>query len=206
MVGIADKIVGRISEQKPGWVCTPTDFIDLGSRAAVDQALARLVKKGTLRRAARGLYHMSRKSKILPGHLSADPYSAAEAIARRDNSRMLPDSLDSANLLGLTNAVAAKIVYDTDGYSRTLTVDGMKIRFRHAPPSVMRWAGRPGARVVQALRWLGPHASKDPDVIPILKRVLPDYVKLDLSRDLHYLPVWMQPIVSEATNNKVSES
>ncbi len=196
----------RISEQKPGWVCTQTDFIDLGSRAAVDQALARLVKKGALCRAARGLYHMSRKSKILPGHLSADPYSAAEAIARRDGSRILPDTLDSANLLGLTNAVAAKIVYDTDGYSRTLTVDRIKIRFRHAPPSVMRWAGRPGARVIQALRWLGPHASKDPDVIPILKRSLPDYVKLDLSRDIHSLPVWMQPIVSEATSNEVSKS
>lgn len=206
MAGIADKIMERISEQKPGWVCTPTDFIDLGSRAAVDQALARLVKKGALRRAARGLYHMSRKSKILPGYLSADPYSAAEAIARRDGSRTLPDSLDSANLLGLTNAVAAKIVYETDGYSRTLTVDGMKIRFRHAPPSVMRWAGRPGGRVIQALRWLGPHASKDPDVIPILKRVLPDYVKLDLSQDIHHLPVWMQLIVSEVTDNKASQS
>ena len=34
----------------------PVDFLDLGSRQAVDLALHRLVHKGTIRRLARGLY------------------------------------------------------------------------------------------------------------------------------------------------------
>lgn len=39
-----------------GGVFTPSDFLDVAGRAAVDQALSRLVKGGKLRRLARGLY------------------------------------------------------------------------------------------------------------------------------------------------------
>jgi len=37
-----------------GSVFTPGDFLDIAGRAAVDQALSRLAKNGTLRRLARG--------------------------------------------------------------------------------------------------------------------------------------------------------
>ena len=205
MAGIADRIMDRISEHETGWVCTPKDFVDLGNRAAVDQALSRLVKSGRLRRIGRGLYDVPRISKSFRWSISADLNSAIAAIARRDGSKTLPDSLDSANLLGLTNAVAAKAIYETDGHSRTVIVDGRTVRFRHAPPRVMRWAGKPGASVVQALRWLGPHASRDPDVVSILRRRLPDYVKLDLSQNIRYLPAWMRPTVRNFTKDQVIE-
>jgi predicted transcriptional regulator of viral defense system len=39
-----------------GGVFTPSDFLDMAGRAAVDQALSRLAKGGRLRRLARGLY------------------------------------------------------------------------------------------------------------------------------------------------------
>jgi len=199
---IADQIVKRLSEQKTGWVCTPKDFLDLGNRAAVDQALYRLVKAGQLRRVGRGLYDVPRTSKLLKRLAPADLYSAVAAVTRRDDAKIMRSGSVYANLLGLTNQVPAKVVYDTDGTSRTLTIAGFSVYFRHAPPSVMRWAGKPGARVVQALRWLGHYASKDPDVVPILKRVLPDYVKLDLSQGIRYMPGWMRPIVHDVTNNK----
>ena len=44
MTGMADKIMKRVSAHASGrWVCSPKDFLDLGSREAVDQALSRLV-------------------------------------------------------------------------------------------------------------------------------------------------------------------
>ena len=206
MAGIADRIMKKVSENKAGWVCTPKDFVDMGSRAAVDQALSRLLKSRRLRRVGRGLYDVPRISKALKWSISADLDSAIAAIARRDGAKTLPDSLNSANLLGLTNAVAARAIYETDGYSRTVIVDGRTVRFRHASPNVMRWAGKPGAPVVQALRWLGPYASKDPDVVPILRRSLPDYVKADLSQNIRYLPTWMQPIVRNVTEEGIIKS
>ena len=63
MASVADKIMNRVSDQPTGWVCTPKDFVDLGSRQAVDQALSRLVKAGKLRRVSRGLYDKPRFSK-----------------------------------------------------------------------------------------------------------------------------------------------
>lgn len=206
MTSIADRIMKRTLEHKTGWVFTPNDFADIGSRAAIDQALSRLVKDGRLRRVGRGLYDVPRFSNIFKGIASVDLQAAVAAIVRRSGAKILPDGLVSANLLHVTNAVAAKRVYDTDGPSRTLTVDGRTIRFRHAPPNIMRWAGKPGAPVVQALRWLGPYASKDPDVVPILRNVLPDYVKFDLSQGIRYVPTWMRPIVNEITSDREIES
>jgi Transcriptional regulator, AbiEi antitoxin len=41
-------------------VFTPKDFLDLGSRAAIDRALSRLVVSGQLRRIGRGFYDFPR--------------------------------------------------------------------------------------------------------------------------------------------------
>ena len=39
-----------------GGVLSPKEFLHLGSRAAIDQALSRLAKEGKLLRVARGIY------------------------------------------------------------------------------------------------------------------------------------------------------
>ncbi len=49
-------ILNRIQSGAPGDVFAPTDFLDLGSRAAVDQALSRNCRAGLIRKASRGLY------------------------------------------------------------------------------------------------------------------------------------------------------
>ncbi len=47
MTGIADRIMKRVRAKGRGrWVCTPKDFLDLGSRPAVDlQAVDRFIKQ-----------------------------------------------------------------------------------------------------------------------------------------------------------------
>ena len=83
MKSIDDKILKRIAAHGKGkWVCTSKDFLDLGSRKAVGQALFRLVKSGELRRVGRDLYDMPRWSKLLNNLASPDFYSAIEAVKR----------------------------------------------------------------------------------------------------------------------------
>ena len=133
----------RVSAHGRGrWVCTPKDFLDLGSREAVDQALSRLAKAGQLRRVGHGLYDMPRMSDVLKRPAPVDLDAAIAALARRDGVRIMPDGLAAANQLGLTNALPAKASYVTDGSSRTVKIDGRTVRFRHAGPSVMQWAGK----------------------------------------------------------------
>src|SRR6185436_6856004 len=54
MRSTVSKIVGRVSGKGRGSVWSPTDFLDLGTRDAVDQSLSRLVRRGFLRGSARG--------------------------------------------------------------------------------------------------------------------------------------------------------
>ena len=197
MTTISDKIMRRVvsqSKRHDRWVCTPTDFPDIGSRAAVDQALSRLVKRGDLRRIAHGLYDKPRYSPILKTDAPANIDSAVDAIVRRDGIRIMKNGIYFANRLRLTNAVPAQIAYVTDGATRNIQVGGRTIRLRHAGPNVMRWFGKPSAPVAQALRWLGPLASQDKDIIPILKSILPDHIKRDLIQNSAYLPPWAETI------------
>ena len=200
MSRMADKIMKMVSAYGRGkWVCMPKDFLDFGSRAAVDQALSRLVKADQLRRVGCGLYDMPRMSGVLKRHAPVDMDAAIAALARRDSVRIMPDGLVAANQLGLTNAVPAKTCYVTDGATRTVKIDGRTVRFRHAGPSVMQWAGKSAASVVQALRWLGPHAAADAQVVSTLRRHLPDAVKRDLSKNSRDLPGWALPLARTIT-------
>ena len=202
MTQMAYKIMKRVSEHDRGkWVCTPKDFLDLGSRGAVDQALSRLVKAGQLRRVSHGLYDLPRMSSVLNRPAPVDWDAAIEALIRRDGIRIVPDGLTAANRLGLTNAVPAKTSYVTDGSARTLKIDGRTVHFRRAGPSVMQWAGKPAASVVQALRWLGPDKATDPQVISILRR-LPDDVKHDLLQNRGSLPGWILPLARSISDDQ----
>ncbi len=203
MSSMADKVMKRVAAHHRGrWVCSPKDFLDLGSREAVDQTLLRLVKAGRLRRVGRGLYDMPRFSKVLKRAAPVDLEAAIAALARRDGIRIMPDGLVAANQLGLTNAVPAKVSFVTDGHSRTLKIGGRTVRFRHAGPSVMQWAGKPAAPVVQALRWLGPDAATDARVVSTLSRQLPEHVKRDLVQNERNLPGWVLPLARNITNSQ----
>ena len=203
MTPIAHKIMERVSEHDRGkWVFTPKDFLDLGSRGAVDQALSRLVKANQLRRVGHGLYDMPRMSNVLKRLAPVDWDAAIAALARRDGVRIIPDGMVAANQLGLTNAVPAKASYVTDGPTRTLEIDGRTVWFRHASPNIMQWAGKPAAPVAQALRWLGPDNAADPQVISTLRRHLPDDVKDDLLQNSGRLPGWALPLAQSISANQ----
>ena len=202
MVSTADRIMKKVAARPIGqWVCTPKDFLDLGSREAVDQALSRLVKAGRLRRVGHGLYDRPRISKLVKRPTPVDMDAAIAAVARRDGVRIMPDGSAAANQLGLTNAIPARISFVTDGHSRTLKIDGRAVRFRHAGPSVMQWTGKPAAPVVQALRWLGRGTATDARVVSTLNRNLPAHVKMDLWHHLRDLPGWIRQLVRSLTND-----
>ncbi|WP_254655213.1 DUF6088 family protein [Sulfitobacter sp. NAS-14.1] len=105
---LPDRLRARIDDA-PRQVWTPADFADIGGRAAVDKALQRMVTSGQLRRIQRGLYDKPSQN-ALTGKSTAPVYRAViDAIARRDQIRWLIDGMTAANMLGLTNAVPAKI-------------------------------------------------------------------------------------------------
>ena len=138
---IENKILSRIYGSKGGTAFTPSDFLDLGSRRAVDLALHRLIQKKILRRLARGLYEYPREHPEL-GTLSPDIEKVAKALAGKDRIRLQPAGAYATNLLGLSEQVPAKAVFLTDGPSRTVKIGRQEIRLRHTTPRNMAAAGR----------------------------------------------------------------
>jgi len=107
-------IFHRVLSHESGHVWTPHDFLDLGSRGAVDKALQRSVATGDLRRVDRGLYDQPHRN-ALTGQLAALGYrSVIDAVSRR----VLTDGMTAANALRLTHAVPARVVVLTDARLR----------------------------------------------------------------------------------------
>lgn len=181
------------------WMFSAKDFLDLGNRAAVDQSLSRLHRNGTLRRVGRGLYDWPRFSQVLGRPAPMDLDAAVAAIARRDNLRIMPDGLTAAHHLGLTNAVPAKVLYWTDGNTRTIPVGDHTIHLKHVRPGLIRWAGHAAAAVVSALMWLGPSLATDRQLLDRLRQRLPMAVKQDLVDGISTLPAWATPIARALT-------
>jgi len=169
---------------------TPSDFLDFGGRAAVDQALSRLTKAGTLRRIGRGLYDIPVVNPLLKTVAAPDVAAVVDAVAHRDGVTIVRDGLAAANGFGLTNAVPARHDFLTDGPSRTITVGGRVVRLKHAGPALMALKHRPAGDVVRALHWLGRDIATGDKVVGTLRRKLPDAAKKDLARARPTLSGW----------------
>ena len=186
---IDNKVVSRIYGKKRGWVFTPINFLDLGSRMAVDQALGRLTKTGTIRRLSRGLYDYPAKHPDF-GDLPPNYDRIAQALVGRDNLKIQPSGAYAANLLGLSDQVPAKIVFLTDGPNRKVQVGKRTIVLKRTTPRNMATAGRISGLVIQALRYLK-QVNVDSAVIVKLKRRLSDDDKDILMNDIRYAPAWI---------------
>jgi hypothetical protein len=187
----------RIQAAPPTTTWTPFDFLDLGSRSAVDKALQRLVVAGSVRRIGHGLYDRPGTSSLTKRPLAPDYRQVLAALARRDQARMLVDGLTAANDLGLTTAVPARVVIHTDIRRRSIPLGNLTLEFRLTAPSKLYWAGRPAMRVVQALYWLKDLLASEPDsVLPRLKAIVAaPSIRKDLQLGLAALPAWMQAVV-----------
>lgn len=189
---IDSKILSRVRGKGRGAVFVPSEFLDLGSREAVDLALHRFVKKGALRRLARGVYDYPAEHPVL-GPLSPSADTIARALAGRDHTRLQPAGAYAANALGLTEQVPAKAVFLTDGPSRKVKVGSLSIELRRTTPRNMAAAGRLSGMVIQAFRELG-QKHVTPARIKHLHRTLPAAKRRELVKDIKLAPAWMHPI------------
>jgi len=200
MQSIDSKILSRIYGHGKGCVVTPGDFLDLRSRQAVDLALHRLAKKGTLRRLARGLYDYPRIDPEL-GLLSPSIDAIVKALKGRDKILVQPSGGYAANLLGLSDQVPMKIVFLTDGPARRVQIGKQTIMLKHTTPRAMATAGRISGLVIQALRHLGQRHVDDAVVANLQKRLTAND-KRQLLKDLRYAPAWIAAILRRVAGSE----
>ncbi|MDI1247744.1 MAG: DUF6088 family protein [Lacunisphaera sp.] len=192
---IDDKIFRSIRARTNASVFLIKDFSEFGKKPAVGQALARLVKAGTLRRVRQGLYDLPRSHPLI-GQTAPDPSAMVQALMKDNGAVWQFTGAYAANLLGLSDQVPAQIVVQTAGASRRVALGNLTIVFRHAAPRNLFGAGRPAGLVIQALRHLR-KIGMSATTLDRLRHQLDAATKADLKALVSSLPGWMQPLVAQ---------
>lgn len=185
-------ILDRIRSGPKDHVWTPQDFLDLGSRAAVDKALSRNCKSGIINRAGRGLYHLPRNHPAL-GSLGPSYDAMQDLVHRKAGGDVFPTGAHAANALGLSDQVPMRSTHLTTGPSRRINSGKSEIVLRHVSPRFVSTKNPKSAQIILALRWIGRQAVDD-DIISKLRRNLSPADRAALPADAGCAPAWISDI------------
>ena len=197
MDSLSQKMKRRIRAKGRGWVFTPKDFLDLGSRNAVDTTLSRITSDGFIRRLKRGLYDFPRTSPIA-GLVPPSVDHVAAALARKTGDSIHLTGADAANLLGLTTQVQAQPWYLTTGPSRTCQIGKLRIRLIHSSLNAALDLSNHARMAVNAMLWIGKHGLDD-KVVQYVEKVLKQSDGQRLVQALKVLPAWIAPTIKTLT-------
>ena len=207
MSTVTQQIIKRIRAKRRGWVFAPKDFIDLGSRAIVDQALSRLTKQGVIRRLGRGVYDFPKQHAIL-GDLSPDPNGIARVTASKAANKVVASGASAANTLGLSTQVPAKPTFVTNGPAHAKKIAGRTVVFKHAKVPVFDNVSDTANLTLQALAHLG-KKNIDSSVLNRCVNALSDRDIRDLVAHIDRTPSWIAEIIlkiKKAKNGRIRKN
>jgi len=114
-------------------------------------------------------------------------------MAGKAGLRLQPTGAYSANLLGLSDQVPAKVVFLTDGRSKRIRLGKLEIVLKQTSPRNM---ARPveSAAGNSSPRYLG-KIHVNGDTVKRLDRRLSSDDRIQLAKDLAYAPAWIVDIM-----------
>jgi Family of unknown function (DUF6088) len=177
-----------------GALISAKEFLHLGSRAAVDQALKRLQERKELMRLGRGVYVRPVKTRF--GTRAPAAEKVVEHISATRAETIATHGAAAANALGLTTQVPTKLVYLTSGPNRRLKLGAQVIEMKHAPQWMLLPSQPTAGEAVRALAWLGKNRASE--ALATLKYKLPASTLEELIALRPALPSWMSKSISQA--------
>lgn len=195
-------ILAKIKKAKRGALFFTEDFLSFGSAKAVAKALERLVRQGSISRVARGIYARLESDPFL-GTVQPGTEAIAEAISRRDKSRIIVTGAAALNALGLSTQVPMNVVYLTDGAARRIPIGKRKIIFKKTTPRNLAAIGKISSVVIQALKEIGKDNVTESEVAAILAH-LDKEDPYRLEHDIKLAPEWIRIIMRRAIKKQQS--
>ena len=159
----------------------------------VGSILSELTTEGMLVKIAHGIYAKPRRSKfgvVLP---SVD--KVVQAIATRDNAKVLPSGMTALNALGLSTQVPMNYTYLTTGSERTVNLSNRKVVLKRGVPKNFCYETRLISLLVQALKALKKENVGESELNVIRQLVLKETDKETLVKDIDMMPAWMKRII-----------
>ena len=187
----------RISTLPEGAVLHPKEFLHLGTRAAIDQALSRLCHQGQLTRIARGSY-----VKPVSGRFGVRAPALEKVLASLEEKTgevVVPNGAAAANALGLSTQVPVRSLFLTSGRSRKLTLGNRMVELQHVPPWQLALGNKPAGAAVRALAWLGPQYANS-ELVKLQERLPPKEWK-ELMERRTMLPAWMAKALGQTSKS-----
>lgn len=197
MSSLPKRIMKLSADSPEGELLSPGALLHLGSRAAIDQALSRLARKGELLRVCQGVYVRPIQTRFGPRPPSVDKVIAS--LSALWGETIVPCGGAAANALGLTTQVPVRSVYLTSGPGRRLILGKLTAELRHAPRWQLAAPHRPAGEVLRALSWLGPDEVEAGLRVIGRKLAAEDLQELAASRAV--MPAWMAKPVSAMVAN-----
>ena len=179
----SEKIRQAIADKPLGAVFSSADFLSVGTRAAVDQALIRMMKAGTIERVARGLY-------VTAGQ-RVDAQSIAHAMAQKTGEK-----------IGLAPAGGAEnlLVVPTSGLSRTVQAAGHTVQFRRMSQRKIQLAASPIGRILLELWTRGMQNLTTLDI----QRATGDWAEGEMDNYAALIPAWLRTVIHQANATRKS--
>lgn len=156
---LPQRIMSHAKTLPEGALLFPNALLNLGSRAAVDQALSRLARSGSLLRICQGMYALPVETRF--GRRPPSVEKVVASLSELWGEAIVPSGGASANALGLSTQIPVSPVYLTSGASRTLHFGGQTVYMRHAPRWQFTAPNRLAGAAIRALAWLGPREIEE---------------------------------------------
>ena len=193
MASLSQQIMQLAEEAPEGAPLCSNALLDLGKRPAVDQALSRLARNGSLLRIGQGVYVRPVTTRFGPRPPAIE--KVIPALSKLWNETIVPGGSHSANVLGLTTQVPVQPIYLTSGRDRKLKLGEQTVLLRHAPAWQLVTPGRPSGEAIRALAWLGPTAVAE-NIAAVKSRLSADDIR-EMAGARAQTPAWLTEPVSQ---------
>ncbi len=170
-----------------GVTISAKELLHLGERAAVDQALSRLVRRGELLRVKRGLFALPVKTRF--GERAPSAEAIVKNIAKSTGEMISASGASAANMLGLSTQNPTRQIYWTSGPSRRLKLGAQDVELQHAPSWQLRAPHSRAGHAFRAMTYYGKSEAKQ--VLQRLQSQLNDEERQELFALRAGAPTWL---------------
>lgn len=193
-MNISAAIREQTAQFEPGVLFSTEQFLSLGSREAIDQALSRLVGQGAIARLARGIFARPKKSKYA-GTVLPSATEVVSLIAEQNIETIQLHGAEAARQLGLSTQMPMQLVYHTNGPSRTIQVTGQPVKFvRTANQRLLQHSGTKVGLAISALFYLGKEEVTEQTIQTIKQKLTSEEFQLLVQSKL---PAWLQVLLQQ---------
>jgi len=193
-------ILQRIETGNKGQIYFAEDFMDIANNEQVRLALSRLTKENALSRLGHGIYVYPKTDPLL-GKVRPSLEDIAQAVAQRDKITIKPTGAYALNRIGLSTQVPMKVVYLTNGDSRTIKIGKNTIQFRKTSARKMAYQGEISPLIIQSLEEIGKEGLT-PSIAEHIRQLLNKEDVQTVKQNLKLAPHWIGETLLSLLNNK----